>query len=94
KSESSIHQERSTVIYQKKPEVFKREMVDLHLPEIKAAAGKHCKIGKEGRKISESKILTLATLDLTQQPGLTSQSLVSSSQEAAETNLPPVKPFL
>ncbi|XP_060707356.1 cyclin-dependent kinase-like 2 isoform X1 [Hemiscyllium ocellatum] len=79
KSEPSVNQERSSVIYKKKPEVFKPERVNLHLPEIKAAAGRHCKIGKEGRKISESKIPTLATLDLTQQPGLTSQKHPSSS---------------
>ncbi|XP_078081267.1 cyclin-dependent kinase-like 2 [Mustelus asterias] len=83
KSERSIHLERTGITSKKKRETFKWEKEDVHLPElnswnhlpgVKATEAKHSKIRKENRKFSESKIPTLAALELIQQPSLTSQT--------------------
>ncbi|XP_078411901.1 cyclin-dependent kinase-like 2 [Cetorhinus maximus] len=102
KPERSVYLERVGIRNKKKRETFRAEKEDIHFPELniwnhhqgfKTTEAKHSKIGKESRKISESKIPTLAALELIQQqPGL-SQSSFGSLQEGTENSFPPVKQF-
>ncbi|XP_067850651.1 cyclin-dependent kinase-like 2 isoform X2 [Heptranchias perlo] len=100
KAERPVQLERVGLTSKKKWEAFKSEKEDVHfpelsssnhLPELKAAEAKHSKMRKESRKILESKIPSLAAMDLYHQPSLASQSSLNSLQEAAESNFPRVK---
>ncbi|XP_067902978.1 cyclin-dependent kinase-like 2 isoform X2 [Heterodontus francisci] len=102
KTERSVQLERPQIMSKKKWETSKSEREDVrlpelsswnHLPELKAAEAKHSKIRKESRKIPESKIPTLAAVELIHQPSLASQSSLSSLQECAGSNFPRVKQF-